>query len=245
MKFHVRMYLSLFFCMLVLFLSTSARTEETMANLPDGQAMLSLSATERREVQQDQLVANLTYSALNADARAVQNEINTAMHKAVELAKNTQSVRNSTGAYQVYEITEPKSKERKWRGSQTIILKSRDSQAILDLVAKLQDLKLTVDGMNYQLDPKTSADIQDSLMEDALKQLQGRADRAAKALGKSSAVLRDIVVQGAGLPYSVPLNSHYAMRLDAPTAKAAPPPIAEAGDTIITLTVTARALLKP
>ena len=247
MQFHkIARNVAVFSLLTLAFTKTvAAASDDPLISLPDGQVMINLSATERREVEQDLLVAGLSTSAIHADPQAVQNDINTVMHKAVDLAKKLPNVRTSTGSYQVYEITDSKTKEKKWRGSQTILLKSKEPQAILDLLGKLQELKMTMDGMNYQLDPKTAADRQDSLMEDALKQLQTRADRAAKALGKGSAILRDVSVQGAGLPYSVPMSSHYAQRLDSMAARPAPAPVAEAGDTVITLTVTARAILKP
>ena len=60
--------------------------------------ILNISATERREVEQDLLVANLQYSAEGPKARDIQNEVNEAMAKAVKEAKKVDEVKINTGA---------------------------------------------------------------------------------------------------------------------------------------------------
>lgn len=221
-----------------------ADTEDTILSLPDGQVILSISATERREVEQDLLVATFQYSANDREAREVQNEINKAMKEVLDLIKKDDRVKVNTGTYNVYERTEPRTKERKWYGSQSVTIKSKNSNAVLKLSGKLQDMKFNTSGLSYTLDPKTAVSVQDSLMEDALKQLQTRANRAAKALGKSSAELRDVNVNGGGIPHQ---PQHYtrgmAMMESADAAMAAP--VAASGESTITLTVNARAILKP
>ncbi len=231
---------------LVLFIAVPAKAqvEDTILALPDGQVILSISATERKEVEQDLLVATLAYNAVNKDSRELQNEINTAMRQAVETANKVEGVKVNTGAYNVYERTEPRTKEKKWHGSQSMTIKSKDSEAILELAGKLQDMKLNMNGLSYTLDPKTAVSVQDSLMEDALKQLQTSANRAAKALGKSSAELRDVNVQGGNVPYARVQHRGAMMMADMAESKMAAP-VAAAGETTLTLTVTARAILKP
>ncbi len=222
-----------------------ADTEDTILSMPDGQVILNISATERREVEQDLLVANLSYVATNADARELQNEINEAMAEALKTAKKVSDVKVNTGSYQVHERHKPRTKEKEWYGQQSMTLKSKNAEKLLKLVGKLQDMKLNMNGLNYTLSPETAVEIQDALMEDALKQLQTRANRAAKALGKSSAELRDVNVNGGGIPHQ---PRHYArgnmMAMDvAESAMAAP--VAASGESTITLSVNARAILKP
>lgn len=221
-----------------------ADSDDPVVILPEGQAIMSISATERREVEQDLLVATLSFKAEDRDARKVQDEINKKMREAVEKAKKEKNVKVNTGSYQVYERTEQRTKTKKWHGSQSMTLKSKDSEDILELIGELQAMGLTSNGLSYTLSPKTAVAIKDSLMEDALKQLQTRATRAAKALGKSSAILREINVQGGSIPYQ---RKHYArsnmIMADAAMDMAAP--VAEAGESTITLTVNARALLMP
>ena len=220
-----------------------AQMQDPILTLPDGQAILNISATERMEIEQDLLVATLSYVVLDRDPRTLQNEINTVMAAALKAAKKVESIKVNTGAYQVYEQHDPRTKEKKWRGSQSLTLKSKKAEDLLELTGKLQDMRLTMNGLSYMLAPETAVIIQDNLMEAALKQLQDRANRAAKAMGKSAAELRDINVQSGGMPYPQPQYARGMAMAESDMAMATP--VASAGETTITLTVSARAILKP
>jgi len=224
-------------------MAAHADTEDTILELPQGQVILSISATERREVEQDLLVATLSYMAEDRNSRELQDEINTVMAKAVETAKKVKAVKVNTDSYQVYERTDARTKERIWHGNQSMTLKSKDPEAVLKLAGELQSMKLTMNDLSYTLAPETAIEVQDSLMEDALDQLQTRANRAAKALGKTTAELKEVTVQGQNIPYAK-TSFRNTMAMDvAESAMAAP--VAEAGESTLTLTVSARALLKP
>ncbi|MCB1580174.1 MAG: SIMPL domain-containing protein [Rhodospirillales bacterium] len=213
-------------------------------DLPDGHLMMNFSATERRDVEQDLLVTTLSYSATNRDVRALQNEVNSTMKKALERVKREKEVEAQTGAYQVYETSDPHTKERLWRGSQNITLKSKNADDLLALSGDLQDMKLATHGLSYTLDPETAASVKDSLMEAALIQLQQRADRAAKALGKSSASLREVTIVNEDASYSNLQMYERSMVADDAAMDMAVP-VAQAGETTISLSVSATAVLKP
>lgn len=222
-----------------------AQVQDPILSMPDGQVILNISATERLEVEQDLLIANLSYNATNKDARALQDEINKAMASALSTTKKVSDVKVNTGSYQVYERHDPRTKEKKWQGQQSLTLKSTNPEKLLKLVGKLQDMKLNMNGLNYTLSPKRAAEIQDNLMEAALKQLQTRANRAAKALGKSNAELRDVNVNGGGVPHHpVAYARGNMMAMEMADADMAAP-VAASGESTITLTVNARAILKP
>lgn len=221
----------------------NAQHEDPILSLPDGQVILNISAEERKEVEQDLLVGTLSYVVTDRDPAKVQNEINTVMAKAVEAAKAAEDIKVNTGAYQVHETTDSRTKETKWRGQQSMTIKSMTSKNVLDLTGKLQEMGLTMNGLNYTLAPETAIEVQDSLMEAALEQLQERANRAAKALGKSGAELREVNVNSSGIPYQRAMRSGGVQMEMASAAMAAP--VAAAGETTLTLNVNARAILKP
>lgn len=68
--------------MLPLSTSVMAQVEDPILAMPDGQAILNISATERREVEQDLLVATLAFKTENTNARTAQNDINKKMKDA-------------------------------------------------------------------------------------------------------------------------------------------------------------------
>lgn len=241
-RFPAALLMSVFFGLSILMTPppACAKTNHVIRAMPPGQVILNISATAKRQVKKDLLVAGLDCNAMNSDPRVVQNEINTMMQKALALSKKFTGVETATGSYQVYATIDPKNKKRKWEGRQSLTLKSKDAKDLLELAGKLQQMHFTMSNLVFIIDPQTVADLQDSLMATALKRLQIRADRAAKALGKSKALLREITVQNASIPYPMAV-SYDSMRLG--SAKMAEP-VAKAGKTTISLTVSGRAILE-
>jgi predicted secreted protein len=222
-----------------------AQMEDPILTLPDGQTILNISATERREVEQDLLVATLQFTAENIKSSIVQNEINEGMRKAVALAKKVENVKINTGSYNVYERTDKRTKEEKWYGQQTLTIKSKDSEAVLNLAGELQKIGMKMSGLNYMLDPNTAVEIQDSLLEEAVQQLQRRADRVARAMGKSGAEIRELNAN-ANMPYPQPYPPPHARMMNVAVEEAQmEKPVAMAGEDTITMTVNGRVILKP
>lgn len=230
---------------LLLITSTSLSKAETLdpiLAMPEGQVILNISATERLEVEQDLLVATLYYKAENINPAALQNDINTKMRDALNMARNTENVKVQTGSYRVYERQRARTEEKYWEGSQSLTLKSTEAQTLLDLVGNIQEMGLGMNNLSYTLSDERAVEIQDQLMEGALEELQNRADRAASALNKGSAALREVNVQSSGGSPKMYARAEMAYSMDAGAMAA---PVADAGETTITLTVSARAILKP
>jgi len=225
--------------------SAKADSQDPILTLPDGQVILNISATVREEVEQDLLVATMQYSAENTDSTKLQNEINEAMQKAVTRAKkeDKEVVKINTGSYNVYERTDQRTKERKWYGQQQLTITSQNKDAVLKLVGDLQSMGLKMNGLNYMVDPKTAVKVQDDLMEVAIKELTIRANRVAKALGKSSAEIRELNTQSNS--YSPKQHNFARAEMMAVSSDAIAAPVAEAGEDTISMTVNGRAIIKP
>lgn len=214
-----------------------------------GETVLNISATERLHVPQDLLLASLNIEKENADPKALQVAINDAMKAAMASAQAVTDVKSSTGQYYVYQhepvISIPKTTKgttassKTWRGTQTIDLKSTNAEALLTLAGKLQEAGLVMTNLTYTLSPEKADEAKDSLMEAALAKVKTRADRAAKAMGKSRTDLVEVSVDAADNMQPIMMRS---MAFGGAASKTAP--TAEPGETEITLTVTAKALLK-
>lgn len=223
-----------------------AQVEDPIFKLQQDESLLHISATETREVDQDLLVANLSIQVENADNAVVQNEINTAMGKALELAKGYSDVKAITKAYNVYSYDVNGGRKDMpqrivWKGQQTVELKSKNSKQLLELAGKMQDLSLVMGGLNYTLSPEVAAQVQDEMLEAALEKLTARAKRAAKALGKSTAELKEINTDGNYIPQPI-MYARAEMAMDVSAKMAAP--VASPGETTITMNVSAKALLR-
>lgn len=217
-------------------------------SLPEGQAALNISATELREVEQDLLVGTLRFEKESTEPADVQNAVNTAMASALDEAAQYNEVKASTQSYNIHQYDRNGGKrnlprDMAWKGSQTLLLKSKNADQLLELAGKLQGQGFLISGLNYTLSPELSAQITDDMLEAALEKLQTRAERAAKTLGKSNAELREVNVQGQNAPRAVYTRSHM-MKADMALESMAAP-VASAGEQTMTLTVSAKALLKP
>lgn len=222
---------------------------------PEGTTIINLSATEKRTMPQDLLMASLRIEVEDANSPApIQKKINEAMTKALDLAKKESALKVSTGAYSVYKqdesvVVNEKTGERKvktvWRGSQTIDIESKDSTKVLDTVGKIQGMGFAMNNLAYTLSPDTVEKVRDELMVAALKKLTAKADLVAKTLGKNTTDLVDVNVDTGG-PI-MPMYKNMMARGEAMVmaADAMPAPVAAAGETDVSLTVSARALIKP
>lgn len=231
--------------LLLISVPVTAQNNFDLDILDQGEVMLNLGANEQTEVEQDTLHAHLYYSAQGRDRAALQDEVNRRMAEALEILTDS-DVEYSTQQYRVYQVqpgrpTRGDVDNPLWRAQQGVQLTSMDSTAVLDLVAELQALGLTMGGLNYSLSPQRHEEVADSLMEAALARLQNRAEAAAAALGKSSVEIVEVTMNNNfGGGYYRSSSASLAMEsMDVAT------PVAEPGLTTVTFNVSARAILVP
>jgi predicted secreted protein len=216
---------------------------------------VSLSASDQKKVEQDLLVASLRIELDNKDARKVQDEINKAMQKAMDIAKAEPSIKVSTGNYYVYSYDpnpsptplsrEDQQKRMVWKGSQTIDLQSKDSQKILEIVGKIQDAGFAMNGLNYMLSPELAEAQKDELLVGALKKIKTKAELISKTLGKSGYDIVEVNIDGSYMPQPQPVmmmarSAKMEMASDSMSS-----PVAAPSETDVSLSVSARILLKP
>lgn len=224
-----------------------AQIEDPIFQLQQNQSLLHISATEQRDVDQDLLIATLRIESENEDNKFVQNEVNKAMAKALELAKDYKDVKAITRTYNVHSYDKNAGKRNMppnvvWKAQQSVELKSKNSEELLELAGKIQGAGFVMGGLDYVLSPELAAQIQDEMLEAALEKLQTRANRAAKALGKSEAELKEINTNGNYVPQ--PKVMHARMEMAAMASDAMAAPVASPGETTITMNVDAKAFLK-
>ncbi|MCB1531705.1 MAG: SIMPL domain-containing protein [Alphaproteobacteria bacterium] len=228
--------------------AANAETKDPVFLLNNDESLLHISATEQREVDQDLLIANLRIEVEDKSNKTVQNDVNTAMKKALDLAKNYKDVKAVTRGYNVYQYDrnggrKDRTPDMVWKGQQSVELKSKNSEELLELAGKIQEAGFLMNGLSYTLSPEVAAQVQDEMLEAALEKLRTRAERAAKALGKSKAELKEINTNGNYVPQPPMYARGMEMMAMAADAKMAAP-VASPGETTITMNVSAKALLK-
>jgi predicted secreted protein len=222
-----------------------AQNEFSLGALEPGQLLLNLNATEQRDVAQDTLNASLQYSAQGRNRADLQDEVNTAMRKALDILEDADGVEYFTTQYQVYVIEAGRPSRTDvenpvWRAQQDIALTSMNSDALLEVMGLLQAAGLVVTSQYYSLSTERYEEVAASLMEAALAKLQSRANEAAAGLGKSGAELIEVSLDGS--PNFAFRERAVAYSMD---AAAMAPPVAVPGETQVSMTVSARAVLSP
>lgn len=221
---------------LFLFCCAAGHPAPVLAQDPDQRAtVLHLSQTAERMVTRDLLRVELRVEETGADPRSVQAAINRRMSAALDRAKQAQGIRVETGSYRIGEERPPNAPAR-WRGIQSIVLKGKDSEAILQLAGALQSDGLAMSSIGFDVSPETVRSAQDELTAEALAALDRRASSIAGTMHLTVLRYSDLRVGNAETE-GRPMPRFAAM------AAAAPAPVAEPGEAVIHVTVEAELLL--
>lgn len=209
----------------------------------DKYTRLSLSVTETIEVEEDMLIAYMQYEHEANTPREVQNTINKKMQQAIKMADKISEIKIFTERYSIYKHhpnrrrNDPDRDKYVWRGSQNMVMKSKDSEKLLKLAGDMQDLGLLMNGLNYVISPEKYDREKDSLLESAIIKLKMKAIRAAKALGKQKIEFISINVDN-NYHHPQPLARNYAMSANI-AKESMSDPVAAPGQARINLIVSA------
>ena len=207
----------------------------TLAQPADQQmTVLHLSQTAERSVLRDLLRIDLRVEETGTDPLTIQSAINRRMAAALDRAHQVQGVRIETGSYGVGE-ERPQSGPSRWRGSQSLTLRSKAADAALKLAGALQSDGLLMSSMAYEASPETVRGAEEDLTAEALAALDRRAASIADRMHLAVLRYRDLHVGNAeteGRP--VPRFA---------TAAMAAAPVAEPGEATIRVTIEAELVL--
>lgn len=229
--------------------AVTAQNQLNLGQLEAGQLVLNLNVTEQAQVDQDTLNASLQYVAQGRDRRALQDEVNRIMQAALERARQVSGVDVETSHYHVQIVqsgrpTRADIENPVFRAQQGLQLKSEDSAALLELLGALQAEGLTLNSLYYSLSAAAHERVAGELLHAALTKLQSRASDAASVLGKGSAALVEVSMDGSPNFMEARMRMPMmAMAADAGVDFA--PPSAEPGQSMVSVSVSARAVLSP
>ncbi len=228
---------------LYLLTPATGRTAEAAATSDTG-TELHLSETARREISRDRLRAVLQVQAEGGDPAKIQAEVNQRMDAALAAAKSVPAIKVETGTYAVFREGSPsdKAESEKWLASQTLILTSKDFAVALGAIGTLQSKGLTVEGLGFDIAPETLRAAQDLLTAEALAALRARADRIATTMEMAVTRYKMLQVGNATEQGGPPMP---VRMMATKLSLTAPPPVAEAGESTVWLTVDAQIVLGP
>jgi len=188
----------------------------------------------------------MQFTVQGRDSAVIQNQVNAVMRNARDILEKTDNIDFSIQQYHVYMIQQGQSRRDldnpAWRAQQGIQMHSLNSEALLVVTARLQEAGLTVSNMYYSLSRDRHEEISDSLLDAALAKLQARAERVAKTLGKDDAQLVEVTLNGSQPYFGERVMMAEARSMDSMAMNV---PVAQPGESQVSVMVNARALLSP
>ena len=197
--------------------------------------VLHLTQTAEQKVTRDLLRIELRVEEAGADPLALQAAVNRRMAAALDRARQVQGVEVETGSYAVDEERPPNGPSR-WRASQSLILTGKAADAELKLAGILQSDGLLMSSMSYEVSPETVRGAEEDLTAEALAGLAQRASSIADRVHLSVLRYRDLRVGNAETG-GQPVPRFAAMAMAAP--------VAQPGEAVIRVSVSAELLLGP
>lgn len=210
--------------------------------LPEGQTLISLSVTERRDVVPDRLVATLRVEREERDPEELQQHINTMMEQALEHIGEPADITVSTGRYAVYQYERQPQGGRSdtgWRGSQSVSLQTDAAyERVHELTGELQGMGLVINQLNWELSSERADETRDTLLEAAIDRARQQAQRAGQALGRGDVEIAEVNVENGG-GFSPVMMRTASMDMAESNAPSSRP-----GETEVTLTISVRAVAR-
>lgn len=204
------------------------------------QSAVTVSASANTSVPNDRMQAWLRAEAESPEATTAANQVNTLMGKALARARTVPGVTASTSGYSTMQIAE-RGRPARWRVVQTVVLVGTDFPAMATLLTRLQEQDgLLLSGMNFSLSPAAREQAERSLVTQAIRTWQTRAQLAASSLGFDGWKPGQVSVQTSegGRVFPTMRAAGVAMATEmAPVAT-------ESGMSEVTVTVTGEALLE-
>ncbi len=185
-----------------------------------------------REVANDLLEANMTVEIQDKQPGRVAQLINTALNDAIKKAAVFDTVKASSGNQSTYPVYGKNNQIDAWRGHGEIRLESRDFKAAGELIMQLQ-AALQLAGVQFTVSPDTRAQIENTLIIEAIKAFQSRADAIRSAVGAKSYKTVHFSINSGGMPqHPVPMVRGMAM-----AATAIPAPEFAGGESRMTVEI--------
>jgi predicted secreted protein len=134
---------------------------------------VSLQSRQSETVSNDTMHVTLDASAEAANSTRVAERINQDMEWALAAAGEFEQVKVSTANYQTWPVYR-KNTLQGWRGHQSLMLESQDTEALSRLTARLQE-QLQVKSMNFTVSDDRRVAIENRLIAAALDAFKERA----------------------------------------------------------------------
>jgi predicted secreted protein len=207
-------------CILVL---SVCRLTSAAEDTPLTYDRIDLSASAQGEVANDILVAVLFRELEGANAAPLADEVNKSITQAIKRIRQVPEIKVQTVDYQTLPVYQ-KERITGWRVRQAIRLETADAAKLSALLGELQQ-QLNLQSIGYSVSPAKRKEAEDTLIAQALKSFQQRAELVTRELGRARYRIVALRVDTGGPVPRPPFMAARAM-----AAEAVAPPSIEAGE---------------
>ncbi len=195
-------------------------------------ALINLSAEASQAAPNDEIHATVYAEATGNNPAELAKRINRELGEALKVARGQPGISAKTGSQSTYPLYGQNQRIENWRMRAELVLESRDSAAISDLLGRLQQMKLAVGQVNQQVSRENRRVAEDAATREAIRAFESRARVIAEVFAKPYKI-KQMNIQQNGGPHPMPI-----MRAEMAMAKSAADPIPlAAGESTITTTV--------
>ena len=195
--------------------------------------VVQLSASAQKEVSQDWLTAILAVRAQASDAATVQNQLKSALERALLHARGrvAQGVEVSTGAFTVQPRYGREGQISGWQGQAELLIQGRDAPRVAQLAGETPGM--TVSQMMFSLSREASQQLEAEVRQQAIARFRASAQQVAQDFGFKGYALREVAISEG----TAPVMPRARVLMAAEAAVSAAPVPAEPGKSQVQVTV--------
>ena len=193
---------------------------------------VDLTAEASRPAANDMVRATVFAEASGSNPAELARRVNQDIADGLKTIKAKTGVSVKSGRQSTFPVYAQNQKIESWRIHSELILESRDAAAVSELLGQLQQMRLAVSGVSQLPAPETRRKVEDEATREAIAAFRQRAAVVAEVLGKPYKIRHLSIQQSGQMPPMPMLRASLAM-----AAEAAPPVPMEAGESLVTTTV--------
>jgi len=194
--------------------------------------LVDLSAEASRPAANDMVRASVFSEASGNNPAELARRVNADIAEALKVIRAKTGVSVKSGHQATYPVYGQAQKIDGWRMRSELVIESKDTGAVSELLGKLQQMRLAVGALSQMPSPETRRQVEDEATREAIRAFQSRAAVVAEQLGKGWKIKQLNIQQGGGMPMPMMRASRGAML----AAEAAPAPL-EAGESLLTTNI--------
>ena len=195
---------------------------------------VDLTAEASRPAANDMVRATVFAEASGSNPGELARRVNQDITEGLKVIKARPGISVKSGRQSTFPVYSQNQKIESWRVRSELILESRDAAAVSELLGQLQQMRLAVSDVNQLPTPETRRKVEDEATREAIAAFRQRAAVVAEVLGKPYTIRHLSIHQSGHMP---PMPMPRAGRAMVAEMAAAPPVPMEAGESLVTTTV--------